>query len=230
MNNKNLTIQLLTSTENKEKVDNNNNYRYILYGASFNPPHMGHFYAIQQMLEKYDRVIVFPYPHKHETGSIEKILPLKHRLEMLKLFINEFFPKIANRLIVRNLAGETKQRDRNHEGVLHTYDYLLFLKKELKSTDTLHACLGLQDKQNENFYNRELIEKNFGFFFLEDETVYRSKNIRDLFGNKIINKQKIINSVGVASAEYIIKNNLYGINKTKLAKSPYRKGFGPKSR
>lgn len=28
---------------------------YILYGASFNPPHIGHFSAISQMLEEHDK-------------------------------------------------------------------------------------------------------------------------------------------------------------------------------
>ena len=44
--------------------------KYILYGASFNPPHVGHFSAISQMLEEFDKVIVFPYPKKKQSLSL----------------------------------------------------------------------------------------------------------------------------------------------------------------
>ena len=77
---------------------------YILYGASFNPPHIGHFSAISQMLEEHDKVIVFPYPKKFVNGNYESLPPINQRMKMLQIFALNFFPQMSERLIIVNLA------------------------------------------------------------------------------------------------------------------------------
>lgn len=205
----------MTTSENKEK--------FILYGASFNPPHMGHFAAISQMLESYDKVIVFPYPHKHDSGRIEKILPLKFRMKMMEIFLAEFFPKIHDRLILVNLSSEIKLQDKVHEGVYHTYDYLKFVQK-LFPQGEINVCLGLDAKNKLNFTHEDSIKKDFGIFYLEEETEFNSRDIRAFFINKKYirsNKDEefLKYCLGHSLTKYILENNIYELKYRKKNKS-----------
>ncbi len=212
-----------------------NKKKYILYGASFNPPHMGHFSAIRQLLESYDKVIVFPYPHKHDNGQLEKILPIKKRLKMIELFIAEFFPQISERLLLVNLTDELKQKDTKTDGFLHTYDYLKYVQTKINQKDTeLHVCLGIDAQhsiEQNSFYKEEEITKEFGVFKLTEEKQITSGEIRkNLTDKKIIKSNKdeqyVSQYVGHHVSKYIIENNLYGIinkkieYKNKVAKKP----------
>jgi nicotinic acid mononucleotide adenylyltransferase len=191
--------------------------KYILYGASFNPPHVGHFSAIAQMLEEYDNVIVFPYPQKFAEGKIEALPPIKQRLKMLQIFAMDFFPQMPERLIIINLAAEMGARD----GVLHTYDYLNFVKNRIEHNAELSACLGFESKninRKEDFFNEDKIKKEFPHFYLEEENTLKSEDLRKFFSNhnNIQSKKDehyIRNAVGNALAEHIFTNNLYGVQK-----------------
>lgn len=192
--------------------------RYILYGASFNPPHMGHFSAIRQLLEQYDKVIVFPYPHKHDNGAVEKILPMKTRLKMIDLFISEFFPQISDRLLLLNLADELKQKDKKTEGFLHTYDYLKYVKTKIKADTELHVCLGIDAQnsiKNNSFYKEAEIIQEFGIFKLTEETQVSSQEIRNKLKSKKIQSNKdareLVQYMGYHVSKYIIDKSLYGV-------------------
>ena len=97
--------------------------KYILYGASFNPPHIGHFSDLYQMLEEYDKVIVFPYPKKFINGNFEELPPISQRMKMLEIFVADFFPQMSEILIIINLSSEINS-SKNKKDFLHTYDYL----------------------------------------------------------------------------------------------------------
>ncbi len=189
--------------------------KYILYGASFNPPHIGHFSAISQMLEEYDKVIVFPYPKKYAEGKIESLPPINQRMKMLEVFAIDFFPQMADRLILINLAADMKQKD----GVFHTYDYLHFVKNQLPPNAELSACLGFESQnlaRREEFFNEEQIKKEFPHFYLVEENKVKSAELRDFFSNiKNVKSKKqeeyIRKLVGNALAEHIFDHNLYGI-------------------
>jgi nicotinic acid mononucleotide adenylyltransferase len=181
---------------------------------------MGHFSAISQMLEEYDKVIVFPYPKKHINGVVEILPPLKQRMKMLEIFIAEHFPQMPKRLILNDLATDMGLKDKKDEGILHTYDYLQFVKEKIPSDTVLSVCLGFEAKlcENETFFRQEEIEREFGVFRLEEETKIKSEYLREFFSNhKNIKNAKIeqyIRSVvGDALAEHIFKENLYGIKK-----------------
>lgn len=194
--------------------------KYILYGASFNPPHIGHFSAISQMLEEYDKVIVFPYPKKYAEGKIEDLPPISQRLKMLEVFAMDFFPKMAHRLILINLAAEMGKKD----GILHTYDYLHFVKNKLPLNAELSACLGFESQnisRKEEFFNEDKIKQEFPHFYLAEENKIKSPELRDVFSNiKNVKSKKqeeyIRYAVGNALAEHIFKNNLYGIKNKKF--------------
>ncbi len=224
--------------ENKE----NTQEKYILYGASFNPPHMGHFSAISQMLDTHDKIIIFPYPQKFAEGKIEELPPISQRIKMLQLFIHEFFPnkKIhEKKIMVVNLAAEIQKQQKEEltevlfknltgqsndsveKKVLHTYDYLKFVKNRMPEGFTLSACLGFEAQninRKEEFFNEEKIKEEFPHFFLEEETTIKSQDLRDFFSShKNIKSKKdeqyIKACVGNSLAEFIFENNLYGVKK-----------------
>lgn len=196
--------------------------KYILYGASFNPPHVGHFSAISQMLEEYDKVFVFPYPKKYSNGAIEALPPINQRMKMLQIFFAEFFPQVHDRLILVDLAGALKKEQ--GDKVFHTYDYLEFAKTRLPKNAHLSVCLGF-DAQNllrkENFHNRSEIEQKYGVFELEEENNIKSEDLRQFFSShknlaSAKHEQYIRYAVGNALAQHIFEHNLYGIKKKVL--------------
>lgn len=200
--------------------------KYVVYGASFNPPHMGHFSAISQMLESYDKVIVFPYPMKRINGVVEPLPPIKQRFRMLQYFFAEHFPQMHDRLILNDLAEEiTKENalDNKPTDIIHTYDYLQFIKKKVPTNVHLSVCLGFDAQllmKKDEFYKEKEIHEEFGVFRLEEESNIKSAELRKFFSDhkniKSAKAEQYIRSVvGDALATYIFENNLYGIKKNK---------------
>ena len=197
--------------------------KYILYGASFNPPHIGHFSAIRQMLEDYDYVIVFPYPKKFSNGKVEDLPPITQRMAMLEIFFGEFFPQIKDRLILTDLATDLI-KSKKIKGMPHTYDYLQYTKEKIPEGVSLSVCLGFDasnELRKESFHKEEEIEKEFGIFRLEEENTIKSENLRKFFSNhknlaSAKDERYIRSAVGDNLAEYIFKNNLYGVKKKKI--------------
>ena len=193
---------------------------YILYGASFNPPHIGHFSAITQMLETYDKVIVFPYPKKYKDSIEDKseiLPPMAQRMKMLKVFFADFFPQIVDRLILNNLSQKLKLKDKVHDGRLHTIDYLNYVQENVPDDVHLSVCLGFE---NDEFHKENEMIENFGTFRLEIINPIESRKLREFFSDKknvktAKEEQYIRYAVGNSLAEYIFKNNLYGIQKKK---------------
>ncbi len=211
----------------------NKSEKYILYGASFNPPHIGHFSAISQMLEEYDKVIVFPYPKKFAEGKIEELPPISQRLKMLEVFALDFFPQMADRLIIINLASELG----NNKEILHTYDYLEFVKNRLPANSQLTACLGFESQninRKEEFFNEDKIKEEYSHFYLQEENTIKSEDLRLFFSNHKNLKSKkdeeyIKYCVGNALASYIFDHNLYGLkNKSIINKNEEEKPKRPK--
>lgn len=201
--------------------------KYILYGASFNPPHIGHLSAIYQMLKDFEYVVIFTYP-KTDAGEdfngIDVKLPLKEREEMVKLFIMEFFPKMQDRVILTSLRdnlGVTYCPD----GVLTTYQYLNKIKQKLPIGSNLTACLGVEAQSYLNqkkLKNYDDIEKNYGIYYIKEENPVNSNDVRAFFkNNKNVRSVKdlnyIKNMVGNNVAQYIFDKNLYNLhNKIKV--------------
>src|SRR5579872_6692796 len=61
--------------------------RIGVLGASFNPPTKGHADVISQALEFFDEILLVPsLSHAFE----KKLIPLNYRLEMLRLFLEQW--------------------------------------------------------------------------------------------------------------------------------------------
>ena len=140
--------------------------------------------------------------------------------KVLELFLAEFFPQIQDRLMLVNLSGELKQKDRRSEGFLHTYDYLKYVQTKInQETTELYVCLGI-DAQNsikQNSFNKEEeIKSEFKVFYLTEEKKIKSKEIRKFLNDKKIIKSKkdesaMVQYLGHHVSKYIIDKCLYGI-------------------
>lgn len=196
--------------------------KYILYGASFNPPHIGHFSAITQMLEEYDKIIVFPYPQKEVDKITYNAPTLTQRMKMVGVFFSDFFPQISSRLMLINLF---KEAEKNNVKVEHTYDYLNFIKNRLPPDAELSVCLGFDSTfvlRKEKFYNEEKIKSEFNYFYLQEENTIKSEDLREFFSShKNVkskkNEEYIKNTVGNSLAQYIFQKNLYGVDKKTIS-------------
>lgn len=68
--------------------------KIVIYGGAFNPPHVGHAIAIENVLRLFpcDEIWVMPTADRHDkkVGT-----PGKQRVAMLDLMVKEFFPYTA---------------------------------------------------------------------------------------------------------------------------------------
>ncbi|SKA94640.1 nicotinate-nucleotide adenylyltransferase [Caloramator quimbayensis] len=100
-----------------------------IYGGTFNPIHIGHLIAADEVLNLFqlDKIIFIPVgipPHKDNN-----IAPAKNRYEMIKLAING------------NRKFEVSDIEIKREGYTYTYDTLMELKS-IYSKDKLHFIIG----------------------------------------------------------------------------------------
>ncbi len=204
--------------------------KYILYGASFNPPHIGHFDAISQMLDNYDKVIVYPYPKQYRENGKEDfsvLLPqVHHRMKMLNHFLNDFFPGIMDRIILNNLSTPVRQFGKLDSRIqLHTIDYLEYAQKAFPDAE-IHVCLGLEEdrvKGKTKFHRENEIVTNYGTFELKTSKSMNSETLRKFLSSvnnaKSHKNEKYIHfAVGRSVAEYIFTNGLYQPSVSKIKK------------
>lgn len=88
-----------------------------ILGGTFNPIHIGHLIAAQEVLDKMnlDKIIFMPSgnpPHKQNS----EVLPVNHRYEMVKLAIED------------NTNFEISDYEAKRAGKTYTYDTLIGLK------------------------------------------------------------------------------------------------------
>ena len=64
--------------------------KIVIYGGSFNPPHIGHAVAIETIMRLFecDEVWVMPSANRSDKPNL---VDGKHRLHMMKIMLNEFF-------------------------------------------------------------------------------------------------------------------------------------------
>lgn len=65
--------------------------KIALFGGSFNPPHIGHIWVAQQLLESKIVDLVWLVPNfSSQSYSKKQLVDAKHRIEMCKLLIHDF--------------------------------------------------------------------------------------------------------------------------------------------
>jgi len=107
-----------------------------LFGGTFNPIHVGHLRAIQEVQNSFalDKFYIIPAalpPHK-EPGDV---VDAKYRLEMIRLSVSEY-PELLNSIIISDV--ELKR-----SGPSYTIDTVNHFKSILPDSARLYLILGI---------------------------------------------------------------------------------------
>src|SRR3989344_3593256 len=102
-------------------MSNKKRKKIVIYGGSFNPPHIGHAIAIEAVLRNFkcDEIWVMPSAERKDKhiGT-----PGKHRIKMLEMLIGEYFR--TSKIPVKISDLEIKR-----PGLTTTYDTKTELEK-----------------------------------------------------------------------------------------------------
>lgn len=114
----------------KSKKTRSPKKRVVIYGGSFNPPHIGHMTAIEAVLRNFPCDEIWAMP---SSERLDKKIGVsgKHRVNMLKIALKEHFPPKSRKAGFRRaepvIKISTLELDR--AGPTTTYDTLTELKK-----------------------------------------------------------------------------------------------------
>ena len=124
--------------------------KIVIYGGSFNPPHVGHAIAIEAVLRNFpcDEIWIMP-----SSERLDKHIGTSgtHRINMLKIMLREHFPHPATKLHISRL-------ELNRPGLTTTFDTKTELEK-LYPKNRFYFLIGsdlLWDIRNKWVKGREL--------------------------------------------------------------------------
>ena len=84
--------------------------KIILFGGSFDPPHLGHKKIIKECLKyKFDKFILMP-SYKSPLKTTSTLSSKNHRLEMLSLLINDLENIIGSKLDLPNFKSHFRSK------------------------------------------------------------------------------------------------------------------------
>jgi nicotinate-nucleotide adenylyltransferase len=151
--------------------------KFAVYGATFNPPHLGHLDAIHQLLDEYDHILLIPNA-SHAFGK--EMLDFELRCELLRLLLDQFLPEHPK---VRVSRIEALLHQRNPDQPVYTYTLLKSLKASLPEESVMHFVMGPDNAQPEKwqrFYRYDAIEAEFGLRVVSENLPIRSSQIREI--------------------------------------------------
>ena len=173
----------------------------VVYGAAFNPPHLGHFDAVRQLLDHFEQVLVVP-SFSHAFGK--QMARFEDRLAMTqKLFQHED----PQRVIVSDL-----ERALNHGGTVYTYDVLVQVQQLFGFAAPF--AVGPDNAIPEvwqRFRRHADIEKDFGLVVVEAKTPVRSTLVRNRIAEGCVTFDKLAQWVGPEVAGYILDHSIYPV-------------------
>lgn len=186
----------------------------IVFGGTFNPVTIAHEKIVLKIKEEFNpkKVIILPTGDSYTWKK--DFVSFSHRFEMLKLsFKDELF-------VVSDLE--------NNEDFKGTYQSLLELKR--KYNEEIYFLLGADNLLYINkWINYEKIIKEFKLIVVKRDNISISKYIRNNFPNEKDNFKIISFNMPLSSSifrsnpkekslvnkevyDYIVRNNLYGVN------------------
>jgi|MDSW01.2.fsa_nt_gb nicotinate-nucleotide adenylyltransferase len=181
----------------------------LVYGGSFNPPHMGHQLACLYGLEALGAEALWVVPvHEHPFGK--ELIAFEHRMQMCKLMVESLGPRASVNAIEQELKSPVR-----------TYELFSALKSKYpeKSFAMLMGADLLAERSR--WYRFDDLEKlvkivvvgRGGFDSTPGENVYEvdlpevsSSDIRA----RLKAGQSVDGLIPVTIRNYLIKSNLYG--------------------
>ncbi len=150
------------------------NRKVAVFGSAFNPPHMGHADAVNQVLEHFDEVILVP-SFAHAFGK--SMAPFRLRVEMAAALVKHCGWGV--RVKVSDIEESIAARKLSSEPV-YTFDVLEALENH--NPDTHYTFIvGPDNAVNETwkkFFNAEEIDRRWGRWAAKEREPIRSTYIR----------------------------------------------------
>jgi nicotinate-nucleotide adenylyltransferase len=196
----------------------NNSDKIILFGGSFDPPHLGHLVIAQWVADALGGVVRFlpagNPPHKQPLGSGE------HRLEMLKLATSGnksfFLDDYEYNLHRINYSVETLQRYWDDFGVSRDNLYFVMGSDSLRNLNTWRDPQGIASRATLLAFAREAVdwqELLASLGQLKAKVVICDAPIIGISSTLVRNRVKrglsVRYLVTPGVEEYIVKNKLY---------------------
>lgn len=168
-----------------------------IFGITGNPPHMGHWKAVEIAANQLDEVWISPV-YNHAFGK--KFLEYDLRKEMLEAMLIDF--PLVN-VFIKDLDKDYFEK---YQNTVYSYKLLCFLK-ELYPQHDFKLIVGEDNFQSatwEKFYKNKEIVDEFGVIVIPDLGVH-STDIRKMLQNQ----EDIVQLVSPNVLKIINKNNLY---------------------
>ncbi len=183
-----------------------------VFGASFNPPTLGHQDVLSQALPQFDKVLLVP-AWSHPFGK--QLISIEHRLQMLSLFISEdVFAKQRSKISISTIEGALFEQHQN-QGPIYTYDVLSALQASFQDKAQLHFILGPDNSTPQvwqKFYRYQEIEQRWPLFIAKENVAIHSTMVRKIcqeYPQAQDRIQKLAALVGDKIARYIEEQQLY---------------------
>jgi len=175
-----------------------------IFGSAFNPPHFGHLDAIEQVLDKFDRLIVVP-SYRHAFGK--QMAPYSIRFRMTEALVNEI--QTGTPIQVSRIE-ETLARNQlatNYTRPIYTYDVLTALAQKCPGAE-LYFIVGPDNadaKTWQKFYRANEILTQWNICPVKERKAVRSTRLR----HAITNGDTIIDWLPESVAKIVMSHQLY---------------------
>lgn len=176
--------------------------KIAIYGSAFNPPHLGHMDAIDQIINKFDLILLIPsYSH----AFAKKMAPFEKRCEMLKIILSEVYTN-NEKLEISEIEKEIYTGS-----PIFSYDLLCSLRDFKYPNDSLYLVIGPDNADPitwSKFYKHDDITKEFNLEIVQQRKEIRSTLIRNAI-KASDRRLSLKDMVGEGLAEYLVGVDLY---------------------
>lgn len=179
---------------------------YAIFGSSFNPPTRGHIDAIEQIIDRYDYILLVPC-YEHAFGK--KLIAYEHRIKMLQIVCQSWS---SSKITISNIEQEIHSEN---PGPIYTYEVMKTLQEQLGSENKLSFIIGPDNASPqiwEKFYRHQDIEANWSIDVVKQRTNIHSQDIRILLEQNKTSAditQQLNRMLLPAVTEYILQEKLY---------------------
>jgi len=188
--------------------------RIGVFGASFNPPTLGHQDVVYQALSSFDTILLVPsLAHPFHKS----LLPIAQRLAMLELLVKSWPTVVQSQVVIFNIE-EKLRNEKPHDALIYTYDVLtaitaFYAQQSIAAQITFImgpdiAALPVW----QTFYRYQDLEKTWPLFVAKEQMPIRSTTVKDTLlahWGKPSLEGALQSLVGEAIARYIMRNGLY---------------------
>lgn len=191
-------------------------HRVAVYGAAFDPPHLGHMDVVAQLLAHFDTVLLVPAA-SHAFGK--DMLPFAHRLRMVHLALAE--QGLAGSRISVSEIEEQMLQEQGGRGPVYTYSVLRRLRERADAAGSPESHVFAVGPDNaapevwERFWQAERMRAEFGLYVVEERLHLHSTEcralIRECYATPERGLERLHACLGRAVCRYIEGHRLYAL-------------------